>query len=470
MGGTKPGRWWGRAGWLVAAVLLGMQPVLAADEAAVRGRFQELEADEAAILAPESYDKARQAIEASTSPARLDAAAKRVQELQEAVGRARAIWARTLEQRDRARAAGADTASASWQSAENILVAAARKLEAGRRDAAERQATSLPGLYARALQEAVHFALVGVTRQRIVQAEKEKAAEYVPRSLVAARDALTSTEKLIAARPGEPDAETRAQAELARRETDHAIYLLETIRYGCEGANRARLESVVLDWESKLRLAVVPLGVEPDFTQGIGPVMQQVLVESDRLLKERNRLRIDLARRSDQADSLQRVIGELKRNVRNFEGLVAELQPFREEANTVQAVRALFMQSDGKVIVDNRDVVLRLHGLRFASGDARLPPESTALLEKVIEAVRAFPGAQVVVEGHTDAKGSRDANMRLSSERANAVRDYLVSQGGLAAARIVAIGHGPSQPVASNDNEEGRALNRRIDIIITRPG
>jgi outer membrane protein OmpA-like peptidoglycan-associated protein len=154
--------------------------------------------------------------------------------------------------------------------------------------------------------------------------------------------------------------------------------------------------------------------------------------------------------------------------VRDFEGLVAELEPIREEANTEGAVRGLFTQAEGRVLVDNRDVVLRLHGLGFASGSAKLPPASLPILEKVVEAVRAFPGARLVVEGHTDATGNAEANLRLSTERANAVRDWLVQQGSITSERITAVGRGARQPVASNDTEDGRILNRRIDVIIAR--
>lgn len=473
--GSKPKRWRCNprtlSRWLVCAFCGALLGAAAADETSLSERLRQLEAEDAAMLAPATYERARQAVTAadrSKSATRLDTATKRLAELEEATDRARRLWTHPLARRQQAKAAGADTAAVdSWRSAENILGAAARKLEAGRRDAAERQATSLPALYDQAYKQAMHHSLVGRTRQVLVQAEKGKAGDYTPRSYVRALDAVERVEKRIA--DGDMDEATQAEAARAQQEAAHAHFLLGTIRDTCEGANHARLEAIVLDWEAQTQRVLDAFGVQGDFHQGLGPALQQAQVEGDRVVRERNRLRIDLARRIDQADSLQRVIGELKEHVRNFEGLVAELEPFRQEANTVAAVRVLFTQSEGRVLVDNRDVVLRLHGLGFPSGGAKLPAESTVIMEKVVEAVRAFPGARIVVEGHTDAMGNAEKNMRLSSERAGAVRDWLVQQGGIAAERITAVGRGASQPVAPNDTDEGRKLNRRIDVIIARP-
>ena len=458
-------------GCFAVLALAGSGTGLAANAASLRSRLQELEAKEAARLAPETYKKASQAVAAvgsgGANASRLDAAEKSLDELEEATKRARRLWTNQLEHREQARAAGADTsAAAAWRKAENEFDGAARKLEAGRREAAERQATALVALYDQAHKEAVHQNLVGRTRQMLIQAEKGNAREYTPRSYVRALDAVERTEKLIAG--GDIGETAAAEAARAQREAEHALWLLETIREGCEGENKARLESLILEWETHLQRVLDHFGTQGDFTRGPGPVLQQIQVEGDRVVRERNRLRIDLARRTDQVDSLQRVISELRDNVRNFEGMVAELKPFREEANTVTAVRGLITQSEGKVLVDDRDVVLRLHGLHFASGESKLPPDSVPLLDKIIEAVRAFPGARVVVEGHTDSRGNANTNMRLSTERANAVRDYLVQQGKLAPDRVSAAGRGATQPVASNDSEDGRVLNRRIDVIISR--
>jgi outer membrane protein OmpA-like peptidoglycan-associated protein len=79
--------------------------------------------------------------------------------------------------------------------------------------------------------------------------------------------------------------------------------------------------------------------------------------------------------------------------------------------------------------------------------------------------VNRDPSKPIRIEGHTDARGTAGANRVLSQRRADAVRDALIAAG-VAAARISSVGLGEDQPVASNDTEEGRARNRRVDVIL----
>ena len=72
----------------------------------------------------------------------------------------------------------------------------------------------------------------------------------------------------------------------------------------------------------------------------------------------------------------------------------------------------------------------------------------------------------IIIEGHTDAFGSDELNMRLSKERAEAVMQYLIANMNLGVSRIQAVGHGENRPIASNKTPGGRAKNRRIDVVI----
>jgi len=79
-----------------------------------------------------------------------------------------------------------------------------------------------------------------------------------------------------------------------------------------------------------------------------------------------------------------------------------------------------------------------------------------------------FPNSRLMVEGHTDDLGERTTNMRLSEKRALAVMQYLREAMSIPAERIQAIGYGPDKPIGTNTTKEGRAKNRRIDIIILK--
>ena len=104
-----------------------------------------------------------------------------------------------------------------------------------------------------------------------------------------------------------------------------------------------------------------------------------------------------------------------------------------------------------------------LEGVNFASGKADLTPEAREVLDRVVTSLAAYPEIRVEVAGHTDNKGSRALNTRLSQKRADAVKNYLAGAG-ISPERLVAKGYGPDKPIATNDTEEGRAQNRRTEL------
>lgn len=106
-----------------------------------------------------------------------------------------------------------------------------------------------------------------------------------------------------------------------------------------------------------------------------------------------------------------------------------------------------------------------LYGIRFELGSAAITAESAAAISEVAKAIAETPGLNVFVVGHTDNSGTLEHNRKLSQQRAQAVVADLVGTHGIAASRLTAVGVGPVAPVASNSSEEGRALNRRVQIV-----
>ena len=104
-------------------------------------------------------------------------------------------------------------------------------------------------------------------------------------------------------------------------------------------------------------------------------------------------------------------------------------------------------------------------GIYFDTGKAELKPESDAAVAEVASLLKADPSLKVYVVGHTDNTASLDVNSRLSQARAEAVVQALVGKHGIAAARLIGRGVGPLAPVASNDAEDGRAKNRRVELV-----
>jgi len=105
--------------------------------------------------------------------------------------------------------------------------------------------------------------------------------------------------------------------------------------------------------------------------------------------------------------------------------------------------------------------------LNFDTATTRLTPDSNPTVTNLIAIMKCYPNMQVQLEGHTDSTGDAAANKQLSIDRANAIRDLLV-QGGIDSARITTTGYGADKPIASNDNEEGRARNRRTELVVVK--
>lgn len=121
--------------------------------------------------------------------------------------------------------------------------------------------------------------------------------------------------------------------------------------------------------------------------------------------------------------------------------------------------------SSGGITVVFDDTRAELTGVTFKAGSAELVPSSLNTLDKAIKGLKLNPKAKVEVQGHTSSDGSDELNQRLSEDRANSVRDYMISKG-IASDRLTAVGYGPSQPKADNSTEAGRKANRRIELVV----
>ena len=109
--------------------------------------------------------------------------------------------------------------------------------------------------------------------------------------------------------------------------------------------------------------------------------------------------------------------------------------------------------------------LLAIGKIRFLSGQANIDGDSRGLMDRLVEIALRCPTSNLEISGHTDTDGDEAANQGLSEKRAQAVADYLV-KAGLPANRFSAVGYGSTQPIAGNDNDQGRAQNRRIDFVV----
>jgi outer membrane protein OmpA-like peptidoglycan-associated protein len=134
-------------------------------------------------------------------------------------------------------------------------------------------------------------------------------------------------------------------------------------------------------------------------------------------------------------------------------------------------VQGFLKDLGAKVTTENIKIELDADVL-FDFDKYTLRPEAAETLGKVGKVVSGYPNAPLFIEGHTDAKGTHPYNMKLSENRAGAVKQWLVANGGIQASRIQTTGWGETKPVAPNtnpdgsDNPKGRQKNRRVDLTL----
>jgi outer membrane protein OmpA-like peptidoglycan-associated protein len=146
---------------------------------------------------------------------------------------------------------------------------------------------------------------------------------------------------------------------------------------------------------------------------------------------------------------------------------LAQERAARIAAEQKYAAAMKSLEEIARVKEEQRGMVITLSGeVLFVTGKADLLPIAREKLDKVAEVLQQQdPSKKIVVEGHTDSRGTEQMNLMLSQKRADAVRTYLVSQG-VESARISAVGKGESSPVADNSTADGRANNRRVEIVV----
>jgi outer membrane protein OmpA-like peptidoglycan-associated protein len=148
----------------------------------------------------------------------------------------------------------------------------------------------------------------------------------------------------------------------------------------------------------------------------------------------------------------------------------AQSESLRQQAEQEKAeLRARLLQQLNSILATRdtaRGLIANISDVLFRSGSAELAPAARERLAKVSGIVLAYPSLHLAVEGHTDSIGGDEYNQTLSEQRAQSVRDYFVQQG-IASDSIVARGFGKTEPIASNDTPDGRAQNRRVELILS---
>jgi outer membrane protein OmpA-like peptidoglycan-associated protein len=258
-------------------------------------------------------------------------------------------------------------------------------------------------------------------RQAYARASVGPARDLVPAELLSAQQALDRAEKSFAEAPDSD--RTRDLAYIAERRAEVA-------------ATHATLAATTAErTQAQSELAALQAARHEQTKEKLSETRAELAGE-----------RIALADKDRQLTAEQRARSAAERQARAALASLATIAAIKEEA---------------------RGTVITLNGaVLFVTGEAKLLPIAQERLRQVARALKETPHGALVVEGHTDSVGSPAANEELSLRRAGAVREFLVSEG-VDADRIRAVGLGQSRPIADNRSPEGRANNRRVEIVVS---
>ncbi len=512
---------------LILAILVGL---LSAGNSSAQGAgsFDELvtlrdsaKIIEAPIFAPKVWEKAQKKFVDAEKSIRLGKKQKTIDKYVaesreytdnavKATGQARHILEVYLPPRDKAREAKAVILVPElYQKAEIQFTKATAKVESGDVKGALKEAEKSSSLFDYAEVEAIRVDILGEADRLIAKADVDDASKFALATLDRAKSAREKANSLITADRYDREFAI-AEAARAEYEARHASNIGLSVR--SLKRNDQAWEKLMLEYEIQMNRVGEAIGLDHlPFDQGslaaadtLINYIRALQGEKVELSGQMSTLSTDVTR---QIEALMEMVGipasggtpvEMARVVGDkIAELQAENQTLSERLEVSQAdladlslqheevagelsgrvekeekfrtAKTMLNPSEGEVLFNSsNDIVLRLSGLSFNVGKSDIQDDHIPLLEKVKQVVELFPGSQLVVEGHTDASGDGAANVTLSEKRAFSVMQYLRQSLLIPANQIQSMGYGADRPVASNQTSEGRAKNRRIDVIIMR--
>ncbi|MFO7715587.1 OmpA family protein [Desulfosarcina sp.] len=374
----------------------------------------------------------------------------------------RTVLSETNKARDMALKVGADKLGEPYRVVESQYLQLTKAIENDNLSYAQKNAAEVQSAFRDVEIMAIKDSAIGKARNMMAQAETAKVAKIAPSAYNDALQALNDADAYIGQNPyaAETISQKAAHAEfMARRmmainasadmfqdmtPEASALYVEDLLDRLGESMDAGDLRDRTVD----AQVSTLSASVE---------AMQQ---KNQTLEKTNQTYQAQLANLEQQLSGLR---GYSREQEATKQKLAAERE-FNEQFDTVQR---FFRPDEAEVYKQGNQLVIRMRGIQFPVGQATLSPDNYTLLSKVQQAIGTFGQPRVIIEGHTDSTGSAQMNQELSQKRAEAVKTYLVANKTLPANRIRATGYGPDRPLAPNTTTEGRAMNRRIDVLIT---
>lgn len=385
-----------------------------------------------------------------------------LQSAEEMARLSRTTLADAIKGRDLARQAGAVKLGKDYAKVEEDFIDLTKAIENNNLRYAQKNRAKVTEAFRQLELRAIKIETIGEVRKLIKQAKDKGVEKIAPESFVVAQKKLTDTDAFITENP--------YQKEMMHKKANEALFMALRLFQVAEQSEKFRTmqpEQITLWVEEILYKTTSKLSATDMRDQPYGVQVENILGSIMALQNDRQFM-------LDKAKVLQAEIGAKNLRIAALEKQTREEQTAKERLAAEKRFNQLFIKVQNSFEADEAEVykkgnllIIRLRGIQFPVGKSVIMPNNYALLSKVQRAIRTFGEPDIIIEGHTDITGSDEINEHLSQQRSEAVRQYLVANKTLPYDIIVAVGYGSSRPLASNETEEGRAINRRIDIIIT---
>ena len=460
----------------------------------VQTQLDQAKAARAELLAPKSYARAQSELSDLTQDVNKQAKTARLQKQQQAalqaaqqvttnIAQSNKTLQTVIRAYDDAVTAGApNTQGEAWQKAAERFNKAVAEVEGNDLDDARSRGAEAEVLLRDVELAAIKNNVLGEARAAVAKDRDAKVPEVAPRSFAVAEQQLSLAEQQLS-RSRYDLAEPTKLAAQAVYEARHAKYLADLINaaQSKDGVKQQIAEQQWLALEPPLTALAGEVSVAAKFDAGYQDPLQEVTSSVQKLQQELIDARQETRDREQDITDLKTQLADTSAAMKKLEirlggeseermELQKKLSAQERLRNNINQVEAMFTTQEGQVYRQGNELVMSLTGINFRVGKSTIEPASFPILAKIAEAYKLFPNATLTIEGHTDNQGSDSANLLLSQDRADAVKQYLVSNLAISAEKISSIGYGESKPVTSNDTEAGRTRNRRIDVVMNIGG
>ncbi|OEU48450.1 MAG: hypothetical protein BA871_11480 [Desulfuromonadales bacterium C00003096] len=374
---------------------------------------------------------------------------------------ARTVLADVIKVRELALAAGAADLGTEYTATEDRFLQLTRAIEDNDLDSAQKDKAKVFNAFDQLELRAIKEQNLGEAHRLLDQAIANRAARQAPLSLAEAQQKLDEADAFVTTR--------RYQRDEIRQKAAEALFYsrrLEQIMLQSQRQETLPAEQAALYVEGLLHQTAEQLNL-PDQRDRVFEGQLEGILTAIASSQQQGQ------DQQDEIGALEATIDQLRVQIASLEGSTRDERTARQQLAEERRFQKLFSQVQGvfspgeaEVYKQGDRLIIRLKTMSFSVGQAVIESDNYPLLAKAQQAIALFGEPQAVIEGHTDSTGSAAANLVLSQKRAEAVRAYLVANDTLPKEKVEATGYGSERPLASDQTAAGRAINRRIDIVL----